>query len=134
MTVDQIGHHYYLLAQQNKWEEIIDTYYDDEVESIEPSNSKSQPYTKGKPNVKAKAVHFTSMIEEFYSGYTTQPVFAGNLFSVGMGMDIKMKGAGRMNFDEICIFTVRNGKIIREEFIMNWSDGDGHDYHADEGQ
>lgn len=114
-------------------EEIINTYYDDAVESLEPANSKIQPYTKGKANVKARAVYFTSIIETVYSGYTTQPVIAGNLFSVGMGMDIQMKGAGRMRFDESCIFTVNDGKIVREEFIMNWSDAGGHDYQSNEG-
>lgn len=128
MTTEQVAQHYYELAQQQKWSEIIDTYYHDDIECIEPPNSKSQPYTKGIEHVKAKAMHFTSMIEKIHAGYTTQPIIAGNMFSVGIGMDFDMKGAGRMKFDEFGVFTVREGKIVREEFIMNWSDSGGHEY------
>lgn len=129
MTIQQIAQHYYELAQQQKWSEIIDTYYHDDIECIEPANSKSQPYTKGKANVIAKAMHFQQMIETIHNGYTTHPIIAGDMFSVGMGMDFTMKGAGRMQFDEFGVFTVKDGKIVREEFIMNWSKGGGHDYN-----
>ena len=128
MTTQQVAQHYYELAQQQKWNDIIDTYYHDEIECIEPPNSKSPPYTKGKANVKAKAMHFEQMIEKVHHAYTTPPIIADNMFSVGMGMDFDMKGAVRMKFDEICVFTVQDGKIIREEFIMDWNNGGGHEY------
>jgi len=35
-----------------------------------------------------------------------------------MGMDVTMKGAPRMNMDEICLYEVKDGKIIREEFFF----------------
>lgn len=129
MTTQQIAQHYYELAQQQKWSEIIDIYYHDDIECIEPSNSKSQPYTKGKANVVAKAMHFQQMIETVHHAYITQPIIAGDMFSVGIGMDFTMKEAGRMHFDEFGVFTVKDGKIVREEFIMNWSEGGGHSYN-----
>jgi len=128
LTTSELAKVYYDLANQNKWEEIIDRYYDEDIECIEPPNSKSAPYTKGKVNVKAKAMHFQEIIEAFHSGYVTEPVVAGDLFAVGIGMEFTMKGAGRARFDEVGIFRVKNGKIIREEFVMTWSDGAGHTY------
>jgi ketosteroid isomerase-like protein len=128
MTIEELARSYYELAKQNKWEEIIDRYYDDDIECIEPANSKSAPYTKGKQNVKAKAMHFQEIIEVFHDGYVTEPIVAGDLFSVGMGMEFTMKGSGRVRFDEIAVFRVKDGKVIREEFIMTWSQGAGHVY------
>ena len=39
-------------------------------------------------------------------------VVVGNFFSVAMGMDVTIKGAGRMPMDEIVVFEVKDGKII----------------------
>jgi hypothetical protein len=34
-----------------------------------------------------------------------------------MGMDVTMKGAGRMNMAEMCKYEVKDGKIISEAFF-----------------
>jgi hypothetical protein len=130
MTTEQVAERYYELAQQNKWNQIQDELYADNIVCLEPPNSKSPPRTEGKEAVVRKAQHFQNLIETVHSGYSTRPNVAGNLFSVGMGMDITMKGLGRSKFDEIGVFTVENGKIVQEEFVMQWSYGGGHDYKA----
>lgn len=130
MTTQQVAEAYHALASQKKWQEIIDKFYHDDIICIEPPNSKSPPLTKGKEAVRKKAAHFESMIEQYHGGYSTPPIVAGNMFTVGMGMDITLKGAGRSRFDEFGIFTVVNGKIVREEFIMQWTEG-GHEYEND---
>jgi hypothetical protein len=33
-------------------------------------------------------------------------------------MDVTMKGRGRMNLEEICVYQVKDGKIVREEFFF----------------
>jgi ketosteroid isomerase-like protein len=35
-----------------------------------------------------------------------------------MGMDVTMKGFGRMNMDEVCVFEVKDGKIVSEQFFF----------------
>lgn len=52
-----------------------------------------------------------------HGGWCSPPVVGGNYFSVAMGMDVTMKGAGRMNMDEICVYEVKNGKIVKEQFF-----------------
>jgi len=42
---------------------------------------------------------------------------AGNYISVAMGMDVTMKGMGRMNMDEIALYEVKDGKIVKEQFF-----------------
>jgi ketosteroid isomerase-like protein len=35
-----------------------------------------------------------------------------------MGMDVTMKGGQRMKMDEVCVFKVKDGKIVSEEFFF----------------
>jgi hypothetical protein len=42
----------------------------------------------------------------------------GTHFAVAMGMDVTMKGAGRLNMDEIAVYEVKNGKIVKEQFFF----------------
>jgi hypothetical protein len=32
-------------------------------------------------------------------------------------MDVTMKGQGRMNMDEIAVYEVKDGKIVKEQFF-----------------
>ena len=34
-----------------------------------------------------------------------------------MGMDVTMKGAGRVKMDEIALYEVKDGKIVKEQFF-----------------
>jgi len=38
---------------------------------------------------------------------------------VPMTLDATMKGRGRINLEEICVYQVRNGKIVREQFFYD---------------
>jgi len=57
------------------------------------------------------------MVEEVHGGWVSEPIVAGNYISVAMGMDVTMKGQGRMNMDEIAVYEVKDGKIVKEQFF-----------------
>jgi ketosteroid isomerase-like protein len=57
------------------------------------------------------------MVEQVHGGYSSAPVVGGNHFSVAMGMDVTMKGAGRVKMDEIAVYEVKDGKIVKEQFF-----------------
>jgi ketosteroid isomerase-like protein len=120
MTTQEVANHYIKLENEGKWQQIQDELYSNDVVSIEPAHSATvglAPLTKGLDAVKAKGKAWGESIEEMHSGYCTQPVVAGNYFTVTMGFDATFKGAGRMKTDEICIFEVRDGKIVSEQFF-----------------
>ena len=48
-----------------------------------------------------------------------EPSVAGNWFTVPMSMDVTMKGQPRMQMDEMCLYQVRDGKIVREQFFYD---------------
>ena len=52
-----------------------------------------------------------------HGGYVGEPIVAGNHIAIAMGMDVTMKGAGRMKMDEIALYEVKDGKIVKEQFF-----------------
>ncbi len=92
MTTQKVADKDYELARANKWYEIVETLYHDDIICIEPPNSKSPAITKGKENVLKKASDLESMTEVWHSGYCTTPIVAGKMFSVGLGYDLTIKG------------------------------------------
>jgi len=61
---------------------------------------------------------FRAAIEAMHGSSISEPVVAGNWFSVAMMLDLSFTGRGRTKLEEICIFHVRNGKIVQEQFSM----------------
>jgi hypothetical protein len=83
--------------------------------SIEPPGSPDER-THGIEEKRKKEAGFNETVEEWHAASVSEPLVADNFFSVTMGMDITMKGAGRIKMNEVCVFGVENGKINREHF------------------
>jgi ketosteroid isomerase-like protein len=43
----------------------------------------------------------------------------GNWVAITMTRDATMKGRGRVNMQEICVYQVRDGRIVREQFFYD---------------
>ncbi len=48
----------------------------------------------------------------------SDPVVGGNAFAISLNMDTTMKGQGRAPMAEICVYKVKDGKIVSEQFFM----------------
>ncbi len=119
ITTQGIADRFYYLIQRNEWNKIKELYAWDAV-SIEPRHSITYGlYTViGLNGIKEKAKTFKTNIEEIHSEYYNSPEVAGNFFSIAMGMDVTIKGTGRHQIDEIAVYEVRDGKIIKEQFFF----------------
>ena len=117
MTTQQVADRFMKYAQSNNWTQIQAELFSDDAESIEPPHSQGLQTVKGKAAIKKKGEQFEQMVEEIHSGYTGNPIVAGNHFSVPMGMDITMKGMGRVKMDEIAVYQVKDGQIVKEQFF-----------------
>ena len=120
MTTQDVADRFYQLSKDNRWKEVQDELFAENAASIEPPGSESQGLqnVQGLDAIKKKGEMFQTMIEETYGGYCSEPVVGGRFFSVAMGMDAKMKGTGRMQMDEIAVYEVKDGKIVKEEFFF----------------
>ena len=118
MTTQAVANRFNELAQQGNWTQIQEELYADDAESIEPPHAQGLQSAKGREALKQKGEQFGAMVEEMHGGYSSEPVVAGNHFAVAMGMDATMKGMGRTKMDEIAVYEVKNGKIVKEQFFF----------------
>jgi len=117
MTTHDVADRFNELAQSGNWEQIHDELYAGNAVSIEPENSPGMKTVQGIDAIKEKGKQFNDMVEEMHGGYSGEPQIAGNYFAVAMGMDVTMKGQGRSKMDEIAVYQVKDGKIVKEQFF-----------------
>ena len=87
--------------------------------SIEPyATPEFEKETKGKEAIKEKGEKWNAMVKEVHKVEVSDPMVAGNTFAVTMRMDITMKDKKRMDMTELCVYHVKDGKIISEQFFM----------------
>jgi hypothetical protein len=117
MTTQEVAARFNELAQQEKWFEIQDELFSDNVKSVDPENSPYFGYAEGKPLVRKKGMDWVEKVEQVHETYTTQPVIGGNHFAVGRGFEITTKDFGRIKIEEIMLYEVKDGQIVLEQFF-----------------
>lgn len=117
LTTQEVAARFNELAQQEKWFEIQDEIFAENVKSIDPPNSPYFKYAEGKANVREKGMNFVKRITAAYHRHTTEPIVAGNHFVVGRIVEIDLEGFGRVKINEIMLYEVKDGEIISEQFF-----------------
>ena len=110
MTTQEVAARFNELAKQEKWFEIQDELFAENVKSIDPPDSPYFGYAEGKVAVRKKGEDFVKKIEAFHGASTTEPVVGGNHFAVGREVDITLQGFGRIQMKEIMLYEVKDGK------------------------
>ncbi|MES1225744.1 MAG: SnoaL-like domain-containing protein [Bacteroidota bacterium] len=116
MTTQQVADKLVAYLRQGKIFEAQSELYADEIVCIEPEGAMVPHITKGKKEVGEKGKQFASMIEQRHGGSCSDPVVGGRYFSISMSLDATMKGIGRRVLDEVCVYEVKGGKIVHEQF------------------
>ena len=117
MTTGEVAARFNELAQQEKWFEIQDEFFADNVRSIDPPNSPYFGYAEGKSSVRKKGEDFVKRIEAVHRAYTTEPIVSVNHFAVGREKDITVQGFGRIQINQIMLYEVKDGQIVSEQFF-----------------
>ncbi len=104
-------------CRQGQFAEAIQNLYGQNIVSIEPEGAPVKE-TVGLEAVIAKAQQFNDMVEEIHGMEISDPIVADKFFSCTMKMDVTYKGAPRTSMEEICLYKVEEGKIVREEFFF----------------
>ena len=119
MTTKEIAKRLAELCGKGEFEQAQKELFADDAISIEPQATPDfEKETKGLDAICEKGRKFQSMIEERHSVSTSQPLTASNSIAMVLYMDVTMKGKGRRNMQELCVYTVKDGKIGSEEFFM----------------
>jgi len=117
MTTQEVASLFNELAKQEKWFEIQDEFFADNVASIDPPGSPYFGYAKGTAPVRKKGEDFVKKITAVHSAATTAPIVSGNHFAVGRAIDITQQDFGRIQINQIMLYEVKDGQIISEQFF-----------------
>jgi hypothetical protein len=91
--------------------------YADEALSIEPVHAQGIPSVTGKEAIVKKGEQFRDSIEELHGVDASLPVIAGNHFALSITVDATFKGMGKMVMDEVAVYEVKDGKVVKEQFF-----------------
>ena len=117
MTTEQVVARFDELARAEKWFDIQNELFADNVKSIDPQHSPYMGFAEGKAAVHQKGMDFVSKIQQGHGFSTTPAVIGGNHFAVGRTMDVTHAEFGRIQINEIMLYEVRDGKIVSEQFF-----------------
>ncbi len=117
MTTKEVAEKLVKMCREGKVEEVKQELFTEDTLSIEPTEGILPKETRGLKAIQEKAKLFISMVEQFYDSTISDPIVAGDYFSVASHTDIQMKGAERKTMGEICLYKVKDGKIISEQFF-----------------
>ncbi len=118
MTTQEIAHRLHELCKEGKYAEAQQELYADDALSIEPVHSQGMQSVTGRDQIIEKGKQFQQMIEEIHGGSVSDPIVAGNHISFAMVLDATMKGMGRQKMEEIAVYEVKDGKIVKEQFFF----------------
>lgn len=116
MTTQEVADQLVQLCREGKNDQAIEELYADNVVSREPKGSDME-LTEGKTAVKNKTLQWEESVQEIHSATLSDPIVAEHHFSLVMDIDATYKEHGRMKMSEICVYEVKDGKIIADEFF-----------------
>jgi hypothetical protein len=117
LTIHEVAARFNELASQEKWFEIQDELFAENVKSIEPANSPYFTNAEGKAIVRKKGEDWVKRITAAHGRFTSEPVVGGSHFAVSRNVDITVQGHGRIQINELMLYEVKWGKIVLEQFF-----------------
>jgi len=118
MTTQEVANKIVTNCRSGNFFENYDKLYSEDVVKYE-SVSGPERETKGLKAVSNGAKSFHDMIEKVLSRVVSEPLVAGNYFTFRLCQEFQLKGIGYHKLDEICLFEVKEGKIIYEEYFYS---------------
>jgi hypothetical protein len=118
MNTEQVAQKVVELVRKQAWHEALDTVYDKDIVSVEARTMDgSSAETRGMKGVRGKVDWWLENMQ-VHSFKASGPFVAHDRFVVQYDADVTDKNSKkRMQLSEVGVYTVKNGKIVREEFL-----------------
>ncbi|MBS0027130.1 SnoaL-like domain-containing protein [Chitinophaga sp. 22321] len=112
-VVKQVAYTLVQLCREWKFPEAQAALFRDDVVNIEPDGR----ITSGLAAIMNKERMFLDSIQTRHLLEISDPIVADDYFAVQLLMDVTIANTGRRTRNELCVYHVENGKIIREQFF-----------------
>ena len=118
MTTEQVAQKVVELTRKQAWKEALESLYAKDIVSVESRANQSGSFeTRGIEGVRGKVNWWLDAMEP-HSVKVHGPYVAHDRFVVRYDMDVTDKSSkNRMQISEVGVYTVKDGKIVREEFL-----------------
>ncbi len=118
MNTEEVARKVVELVRKQAWYEALDTLYDNDIVSVEAFSAGGGPAeTRGKEGVRGKIDWWVNAME-VRSFKASEPFVAHDRFVVQYDADVTdKKSKQRRQMSEVGVYTVKDGKIAREEFL-----------------
>lgn len=119
-TTEEVGKDLVAMCSQGQFPEVIEKYYSDGIVSIEAFEAPGMPARQeGIEAIKGKNQWWMDN-HEVHGVQVEGPLVGGDKFAVTFDMDVTSKIAGqRMRMKELAVYTVKDDKIVQEEFFYD---------------
>ena len=105
------------LCREQKFVEAYRELYGEEAESIDPQFSLMPP-ARGLITLIEREKQFLAKAT-IHKVEVSEPLIAGNHFAVRIYMDFNIEERGNKVVDELAVYHVKGGKIVRQQFFMD---------------
>jgi hypothetical protein len=113
MNTEEVAKKVVALVRKQAWYEALDQLYDKDIVSVEAT----APESRGKEEVRKKIDWWVNAME-VHSFKASEPFVAHDRFVVQFDADVSdKKTKKRTQMSEVGVYTVKNAKIVREEFL-----------------
>lgn len=118
MNTEQVAQKVVELCRKQAWHEAIDTLYANDIVSVEARTMDgSSPETRGIEGVRGKVDWWLENMQ-VHDAKVSGPFVAHDRFVVQYDIDVTDKNSKkRMQLSEVGVYTVKDGKVSREEFL-----------------
>lgn len=116
MTTQEIANRLVALCRTGQHDNAYKELFAENAVGVEPEKW-GIPNAEGMEALLAKSKKWAEDMVEMHSSTVSEPIVAGDYFSISMALDITTKSRGRSQMEEICLYEVKDGKIIKESFF-----------------
>jgi SnoaL-like domain len=118
MNTEEIANKLVGLCRKGEWMKALEELYAKDIVSVEANEMENRAAEmRGIDLVRGKT-HWWEQNMEVHSAKVSGPFMARDTFVVRFDVDVTEKASGkRMQMSEVGIYTVKDGKVAREEFL-----------------
>ena len=117
MTTQDIANRLYEFCKTGQYQQAQEELYAEDAISIEPVHAQGPQSVKGRDEIIKKGEEFRASVEELHSADASKPIIAGNHFALTIIIDATFKGMGKMLMEEVAVYEVKDGKVVKEQFF-----------------
>ena len=116
MNIQEISNEVVGLLRNGKFDQAQTAYFAQDAVSQEPTSA-NIPEVKGLEAILHKGEQFRNSVEVWHGITVSDPVVSGHHFALQLKVDLTFKGQEPSTMDELIVYQVVDGKIVKEQFF-----------------